>query len=110
MRIVNVGYCCISCPENQGRLSLRLGGRHVKLFPMTYTVQDCIEEWCEEVGWKYLFHTGGLSEGGWMFNTLRVEVVNILRVEVGMHGIATNTIINYVRASHPISDRRNHVR
>lgn len=89
MKIINVNYCCIPYPAKSRCLSLRMDAWHVKMFPLTYTVQECLEEWCEEVGWRYISHTGGLSN--------RQRCFWNVRVEMRMYENEISTILAYVR-------------
>lgn len=59
MRTATTEYCCNIRPL-EGRLVLGLDYWHMGDFPMTYTVEECLEEFCESIGWRYLSHTGGL--------------------------------------------------
>lgn len=90
MRTASLEYCCVSCPANIDRVSLRLEAWHIKMFPMTFTVQECLEDWCEEVGWRYISHRGGMS------GTVR-RMFYIATVELPMYDGITQTITRYVR-------------
>lgn len=89
MRISSVEFCCIVCHDDDTRLSLRMESWHTKMFPMTYTVQECLEVWCEEVGWRYTRHGGRLS--------ISEREYYMVIVEMPMYECSTDTIINYVR-------------
>lgn len=62
MRLAKLEYACVP-RRNESLLSLRLEAWHVKTFPLTYTVQECLEDWCHIVGWRYISHRGRMSKG-----------------------------------------------
>lgn len=49
MKITKINYCCITCPRFDDRIALRVDAWQMRLFPMTYTVRECLEEFCESV-------------------------------------------------------------
>lgn len=89
MRRSNLEYCCVACESAGGQISLRLESRHIFMRPLTYTVQECLEEFCGEVGWKYILHHGRLS----MSEREYYPVI----VELQEYEDARATIVRYVR-------------
>ena len=89
MRTVTVEYCCVICPS--GRVSLRLEGWHVEYYPLTFTVQECLEDWCETVGWRYISHRGVMSMNN------RAREYYMFTIELSMYESTTSTINNHVR-------------
>ena len=87
MRTAYVIYSCFPCKGFH--ICLRMEAWDVKLFPMTYTVAECLEEWCESVGWRYISHEGKLSVSERVFYRATIEM------PVGKDCLIT--IRNYVR-------------
>ena len=45
-------------------IELRLESHVVGTYPMTYTVQECLEDFCDKVAWKFIVvHVGTLFKG-----------------------------------------------
>ena len=91
MRIGNLEYACVPCSTKEGLISLRLEAWHIKFFPLTYTVQECLEDWCHIVGWRYVSHRGGMSPSQW-----EREYYNAVVSLPDWDGM-TQTIVRYIR-------------
>ena len=73
-------YCRL---DRDGQWCVRIGARYMKLCPLTFTTQECLEDGGAEMGWRYVSHKGGLPTG-------------ILTIEVSMYeDIDTITYMRY---------------
>lgn len=58
MRIVTISMRkeCLyyACNMQNSKMCLRLENYHVATYPFSYSPQDCLEHWCETVGWEFV--------------------------------------------------------
>lgn len=48
-----------NCRVQHSKMFLFIEHWHVATYPLTYMPQDCVEEFCESVGWEFLECQGG---------------------------------------------------
>ena len=48
-----------SCKVEYCKLHLSLEHWHVATYPLTYTQEECLEEFCERAGWEFLRYSCG---------------------------------------------------
>lgn len=93
MRQSSLSYsCCGSSGASQ--LTLYVDDWRVKHYPLTYTALECLEDWCEEVGWKFksirfTFITDRVDMWGGRFYFEFEEMEDV-----------TGTVENYWRVGH----------
>ena len=51
------------CEVRDSKMQLALENWWVGTYPLTYTPQECLEDWCELVGWKFVKWRGGRHIG-----------------------------------------------
>lgn len=38
----------------ESKMCLYFQGWHVATYPFSYSIRDCLEHWCETIGWEFL--------------------------------------------------------
>lgn len=47
-------YLQYRCEVKESNMLLILKGWYVALYPLSFTVEECLEEFCDSVGWEFL--------------------------------------------------------
>lgn len=70
MRQTSLLYNCVI---RNSKILLRLERCLVADYPMTMTPRECLEEFCESVGWRLLYYHGGEGLAYWQYYEFRFE-------------------------------------